>query len=254
MMEKRGISSDCLKLTAVLSMLIDHAGCVLVLNCLFPILQARGTYESGYAYFYWLLRIIGRTAFPIYCYLLTEGFLYTRNRKRYGARLFLFALLSEIPFDLAFYGRITFSYQNVFFTLLFGYLAIWIVDWCRKNVSTAVVKGLLESLIVLFFGGLAFLFWTDYSFAGIVLIVCFYFFGQKKGWLTLFLFCLSAGLLDPAYFADGFVVELFAFPAFFLIANNNHVRKMRMKYFFYLFYPVHLLLLAAMAVGLEHIL
>ena len=80
-MEKKCISQEMLKIIACVTMLLDHIGATMV---------------SGYG-----LRIIGRIAFPIYCFLLVEGFTYTRNKAKYAMRLFVFALISEVPFDLA---------------------------------------------------------------------------------------------------------------------------------------------------------
>ena len=79
---KKGISQEGLKILACLTMLLDHIGAVFV---------------RGYT-----LRIIGRIAFPIYCFLLVEGVLHTKNPRRYGLRLGIGLLLSEIPFDLLF--------------------------------------------------------------------------------------------------------------------------------------------------------
>ena len=89
-----------LKLIAVISMLLDHTG-----HVLFP----------GQIWF----RYVGRLAFPIYSFLLAEGFFHTKNLKSYMFRLLFFGIISEIPFDLAFYDTVfTFEHQNVFWTLL----------------------------------------------------------------------------------------------------------------------------------------
>ena len=120
--KQQGISGYWLKVIAVVSMLIDHTSAVILEQI--PGLEAP-------AFF---MRIIGRAAFPIYCFLLVEGFYHTRSRAKYAGRLFLFALISEVPFDLAFSRRMwDFSSNNVFFTLLFGLLVIWGVEGIKQK-------------------------------------------------------------------------------------------------------------------------
>ena len=104
MKQKVSISQEGLKLLACVTMLIDHIGAVF-----FPQFQ-------------WL-RIIGRLSFPIYCFLLAEGVHYTRNPAKYGLRLLLVAGLAELPYDLLFYGKLTWAKNSVMVTLLLGFLA-----------------------------------------------------------------------------------------------------------------------------------
>lgn len=117
---------------AVVTMLIDHIGAVIMTR----LLIRNGLYEAMVnqeAYTAWMgqnggmygicmaMRIIGRLAFPIYCFLLVEGFQKTHNVKKYLGRMFLFALISEIPFDLAFSGKAWYpAYQNVFLHCYWG--------------------------------------------------------------------------------------------------------------------------------------
>ena len=111
-----GLSSFALKCIALITMIIDHVGAIL-----YP--EAR------------VLRIIGRIAFPIYAFLVAEGFYHTKNVKKYMLRLLLFALVSEIPFDLALTGQILeFGHQNVFFTLFAGLL---LMELYSRQTSSA---------------------------------------------------------------------------------------------------------------------
>ena len=151
-----GISGYWLKLIAVISMLIDHTSAVILEQI--PGLEAP-------AFF---MRIIGRAAFPIYCFLLVEGFYHTRSRAKYAGRLFLFALISEVPFDLAFSRRMwDFSSNNVFFTLLFGLLVIWGVEGIKQKFvadvygeKAAAIRVILIIVTVAAGGFLALLFRT----------------------------------------------------------------------------------------------
>ena len=123
-----GISGSTLKIIALVTMLTDHIGAAIIEPVLIQKAERMhiqwGSYSDlilidktlGTAYI--AMRYIGRIAFPIFCFLLVEGFLHTRNVRRYAFRLFLFALISEIPFDLAFHHQLfCMDYQNVFFTL-----------------------------------------------------------------------------------------------------------------------------------------
>lgn len=111
------MSSTVLKLIAVITMLIDHIGLAV-----FP------QYAS--------MRYIGRLAFPLYCFLLTEGAVYTKNWLKYAGRLFLFAVLAEVPFDLVLMRTpASFYYQNVFWTLGAGLLIVrlWYLYGCMRG-------------------------------------------------------------------------------------------------------------------------
>ena len=118
--QKFGVSGSALKCIAMASMLTDHIGYVL-----FPQ--------------YLILRMIGRLAFPIYCFLLVEGAMHTGNIRKYEIRLLAFALISELPFDYAFYGGIRWESQNVFFTLLFGVLAIDLAQQSKNKLMVGLI-------------------------------------------------------------------------------------------------------------------
>ena len=136
---RKGLSGSTLKIIAVVTMLIDHIGAailarMMMVNGLGGIDQSDTTavmqwYSNNTTLFqvYQVMRSIGRIAFPIFCFLLVEGFEHTHDRKKYALRLGLFALISEIPFDLAFSSEVLeFQYQNVFFTLFIGMLTMWV--------------------------------------------------------------------------------------------------------------------------------
>lgn len=111
---------------AVITMLIDHAAVVFIENGILGgpfYYDFNAIWASPYLTMWWrvdkVMRSIGRLAFPIFCYLIVEGFLHTRDVKKYAARLLAFAFLSEIPFDLAAFGTWFYPYhQNVYFTVV----------------------------------------------------------------------------------------------------------------------------------------
>ena len=115
-----------------------------------------------------IYRIIGRIAFPIYCFLLVEGYLHTKDVKKYAIRLLIFALISEIPFDLAFYGMLSFYHQNVFFTLFIGLVTIHLLDNPNKYKYR-------KGLIYLFATILSIIAGVDYSLMGLIDILAFYY-------------------------------------------------------------------------------
>ncbi|HEX3076878.1 MAG TPA: TraX family protein [Lachnospiraceae bacterium] len=122
----RGISGSTIKLVAIFTMLIDHTAATI----LEKIISKNGMYDyysdNNILYnIYSLMRSIGRLAFPIFCFLLVEGLIHTRNKWKYALRMALFAVISEVPFDLAFANKpIFWGYQSVYFTLLIGLLVM----------------------------------------------------------------------------------------------------------------------------------
>ena len=255
---KRGISSAVLKNIAVVTMLIDHIGAVIVIRLLIQkglygamvdqeayiawVGQNRGMYGT-----YMAMRIIGRLAFPIYCFLLAEGFQKTHNVKKYLGRMLLFALISEIPFDLALSGRLwNTEYQNVFFTLFIGLMVIAglrLVDQRLAGTETwRKLAGVgLYAVIIVAGSVLALVLKTDYSFKGILAITVLYLFRSRRKaqvWAGVIVFLLMDGL------------EMIAALSFLLIWFYNGERGRQNKYFFYFFYPAHLLLLWLVCVAM----
>lgn len=203
-----------LKWIASISMLIDHIGAVLV---------------SPLTSMYWNMRLIGRLAFPLYCFLLVEGFGHTSNKLKYARNLFIFSLLSEIPFDLAFnHAFLEFSHQNVFITLFIGFLMMLVNEHWEKDMPW------LPFISLIFFGYLNAFLSADYGFYGILLIGALYI--SRKQRLLQGLAVLFLGLYQRTA----------SLSAVFIVLYNGQ-RGHQLKWFFYLFYPVHLLLLALIA-------
>ena len=217
------MSGSILKLVAMISMLIDHTAAATL-----RFMSMNATQVQVYN----LMRDIGRMAFPIYCYLLVEGFLHTTDVKKYLTRLGLFALLSEIPFDLAITGKVLeFGHQNVFFTLFLGLVSIWVVDFIQKK--RLPVTGYVVVFICLC---TAWMMHTDYAYTGVLVIIVMYLLRRKK----VLAFLAGCGLL-LLFYGTG---ELPALVGIIFVALYNGRRGLNLKYFFYLFYPVHLALLA----------
>ena len=263
-----GLSSSTLKIIAVVTMFIDHFTVVFEaqLNARFPFLLM----DNGLN----VLRAIGRLAFPLFAFMIAEGALRTHSRGKYLLRLGLFALISEVPFDIALYGIAprnlltleAFSHQNVFFTLFLGLLCIIVLDALNKiNLAP------LGMLFALFAGFVAeAVLTTDYGAMGVWVIFLFYLLLKAPRGVRIagvILACLALTVMlafrpevQEVRFVSGRVGHRFTFDvsalynsyefwAVFsspLILLYNGEKGVRLnKYFFYGFYPGHLLLLWA---------
>lgn len=254
---QRGLSGYCLKMIAVVTMFVDHTAATILLRMLEQMPSWGPISADNYAIWrrvYLFMRGIGRMAFPIYCYLLVEGFTHTRNRAKYALRLFVFALLSEVPFDMAFQKSFfDLSYNNVFLTLLIGLLTIWGIHEVRNYGRTdktseqfSFIEEILRGLfmIVITFAGCvaAELLHTDYGASGIIAIFILYLFYERR--LQGFgLMVLSLGLLAGE-------LEFVAFLMLIPMSYYNGTRGKQNKYFFYAFYPIHLLVLSLICLAL----
>lgn len=244
MRQKKGISGSTLKLIAIVTMFIDHTGAAILGRFMMEkgFMEISNSYdvnamivwmqENGTLYWvYMAMRMIGRVAFPIFCFLLVEGFQKTSNVGKYAMRLGMFALISEIPFDLAFKASwMDFSYQNVFFTLFMGLLTMIAVDYVNKMSLHKVLKVIASGAAIAAGAAIAEFMNTDYGAIGVLCIMALYVFRKKKVWQIV------AGCL-------AFVWEFTAPLAFIPIGFYNGKRGLKLKYVFYAFYPVHLLVL-----------
>ena len=221
---KKGLSQETLKLVACVTMLIDHTAVVFGLPM-------------------WL-RVIGRLAFPIYCFLLTEGMRHTRSEKRYLLRLLTGAVLSEPVYDLVLYpGSGVWLHQNVFWTLFLGGAMLWCMAKTRKTMG--------KIAIVVPFALAAQLMRASYGSSGIFMIALFALcreLPEEKGILTLGLLGIN-GLMDSAAISVvglAIPVQLFAVLALipiFLYSGEKRTKRKALCWAFYCFYPLHLLAL-----------
>ena len=228
------LDSNLLKLIAMIAMLIDHIG-----YCLFPEIL-------------WL-RYIGRIAFPIFAFQIVEGYFHTKNKNKYALRLFVFALLTEIPFDLGLnYVLLEFTYQNVLFTLLCGVLMIHHLERGLQR------KGHLKTIhfiIAIVFLSIPFFIKADYGYLGTLTIFVFYAANKMPeirylimlvGLSYLHIFdstsinvpFLFTNLQMPIQgYALGSIIPIFLY-------NGTQTKKLNtIRKIGYWFYPIHLLIL-----------
>ena len=223
----RFLSGSALKVLAMVSMLVDHTSKrVLVL---FPVFKKVLFSIGGHRVSWAVLGVtFGRLAFPIFAFLLVEGFVHTRDRFRYGRNLLLFAFLSEVPFDLC--RKLTPwdpTYQNVFFTLFISYLALCAYESYQDQPVKRAFCVLGLALVSM---GLL----CDYGPRGFALILTFYLMRSNALAYTAIGSCIltatwrSALAFIPINLYDG---------------SRGFIRGPILKYTFYLLYPAHLLLL-----------
>ncbi len=181
------------------------------------------------------MRGFGRLAFPIFCFLLTEGFVHTKNRTKYGINLFIFALISEIPYNLLNYGSITASEgMNVFFTLLFGYLGLCATEHFedrRDKLLLSLVGLLILSVIAN----------ADYGCNGYGFILLLYVLRENK---------LLQAVIGSCILSSSWVAGLAFIPINLYNGERGFIKGKAAKYAFYAIYPVHMLILYLIKVSL----
>ena len=230
MMDKP-FSSSILKIIAIISMTIDHMGVILI----YPKINLMPDEAKKLYYLYIATRIIGRIAFPIFAFLIAEGALKTANIKKYLSRLLLFALISEIPYDIATNGRIfDMGSQNIFWTLAAGLGMIMLI---KNKKYTGKLKAIILSVSLCVVSS-----FLSFSLGGIMLILSFYIFRYdvkrliRSVFISTFIMTMTSSLLQ--------LFSLLAGPFIYLY---NGKRGGVNKYLFYAYYPLHLLVLFLIA-------
>ena len=235
----KGLTGSTLKWIAIVTMFIDHVAATILVRIILS-----GGYSEEMMQIYKIMRTIGRVAFPIFCFLLVEGFLHTRNVYKYIGRMAGFVLLTEIPYDLAFSACFpSWEDQSVMLTLLIGLLTMWGCSLIERKWPTNYLGQWIGFALCLAMGmQVAYLLNTDYAYRGVLSIMAMYFFRRERNLQVL------AGAIT-------FLWEPWALVAFPLIYLYNGQRGMKMKYFFYAFYPLHLLLFYAISfiLGIHYI-
>ena len=231
-----GLTSNMLRILAMAFMICDH-------------LWAKVVPGNDW------MTYVGRMTFPIFAFMISEGFIHTSNLKKYILRLLAFAVISEIPFNLFYGGSWFYPYhQNVMFTLLFGLLAIMLIDKAKKNRDAkTIVK---SALLVILLGIASFICFVDYGFLGFLIIIMFYLFRNFPfAWLAQ----LAAMVIINCELFEGqfIVVDLFGksfefatqgFAVFSLIpiwlyGGRKGKSSKIMQYGFYAFYPLHMIII-----------
>ncbi|WP_455258411.1 TraX family protein [Peptoniphilus asaccharolyticus] len=235
-MKKDLFSSSTLKIIAMVCMLIDHVAAGIVNNGFYDV-TLLGMNSSEISH---IMRSIGRIAFPIFLFLLIEGFNRTRDVKKYILRLLIFAFISEIPFNMALRGSVfDISSQNVYFELFL----ILAMLYCLKTFEDkfkGFSKILVRFIIIGAFALISEVIKADYGVYGIVAAAIMYAFSSSREARAL--------SIIPAFAFEMFMPAVFlASP---LVYFYNGKRGINLKYVFYAFYPLHLILIGIIRMNL----
>ena len=234
-MKKSLIDRGGLKIIAISAMLIDHIG--YEFTAFMPDVL------------YWTFRGIGRIAFPIFCFMLAEGILHTSNKFKYCLRLFVFALISEIPFNLMSSTHLFYPKgQNVLFTLFIAAVSIITADICLRQNDK--ILGYISAVFILTLGSLAAHFLrSDYGIIGIIYPSIFFFLHRDRT-LSCIVFAFFSFLYSLSHILDhsntfGYITlfSIVSTVPILLYSGKNSVSGKFQKYFFYIFYPLHMLII-----------
>lgn len=254
------LSGNQIKMIAVVCMFIDHFWAVfyttfsrLVNN---PMLQAGLMTPEQMEILlgiYNFFRSIGRIAFPLFCFAFAEGYAHTHSKGRYLLRLALFALISEVPFDITFqfgggpegwseeiarYWPMHWRYQNVFFTFLMAFSGLWLMEKTSALIKWKPLAFLLQCGVAFVACYLAeFKVRGDYDGFGVFFIFVAYFLRKNR------IVQIAGLILATVLFNPGCEPIPFAIALVLMLLYNGQRGQRNLKYFFYWFYPVHIALL-----------
>ncbi|MCR5383029.1 MAG: conjugal transfer protein TraX [Saccharofermentans sp.] len=219
----RILDGTVLKIIAMVSMVFDHAGDMFFPDVLWP-------------------RMIGRLAMPLFAFCITEGYIHTRDKKKYLFRMGIFALVSEVPFDLAFEGKVSLNHQNIMLTFFMSILALMLFDLVRGKINEdtgrySIGKTILGSLVIIGTAAVAILIKADYTIFAVISVFLFYLFKDTKHFIRTGVGVAFLALTRTmGYYCT---TGLSIIP---LLLYNGKKGK-GLKWLFYAFYPGHLMLL-----------
>ena len=234
----KGLNSFHLHILAMALMLCDHLGATL-----FPQQE-------------WMT-CIGRMAFPIFAFLIAEGYFHTSNVRKYIGRMFLFAVISEIPFNLIYGSSVFYPFhQNVLWTFLIGLLSILACEKAKAFKKPWMTWGSIFVILLCDYilGSIAM---VDYFGAGVLMVLTFYFFRKRNWWCLLgqivCLAVLNIQVLGSYFYTvtiAGYEIKimqqgfaLLALIPIWLYRGKQGYHSKAFQYICYAFYPVHLLVL-----------
>ncbi|MBR6159494.1 MAG: hypothetical protein IKQ40_04255 [Lachnospiraceae bacterium] len=228
------LSCNALKIIACISMLIDHTSYGILHNYMLVHSTELGPAEfSRLQTIYEIGQGIGRIAFPIFCFFLVEGFMRTRSVKKYAIRLAVFALISELPFDLGLFGLVMKNdHQNIILSFFIALMMLSVIRYFENNTLalSPFVRWLAIICTIIAFSDIAVVLHTDYSWKCMLLAAVLYFTRSDRP------VRLVAGAAAVSW-------EKYAPISFLLLCFYDPDVRPRFKYAFYVFYPLHLIII-----------
>lgn len=242
---KKPFTGSDLKLIAIIAMLIDHIAHTIVYKLYLEAIMVNGVYMMGDSrpkeamkiyLIYMVMRSIGRLTYPIFAFMLVEGFLHTRNLKKYSFRLLIFALISEVPYNLAnSRSIIDLGSRNIMWSLLIGLIMLYFIQNTEKYDKKKRI--LLTIGYILIAEAITFVIQAN-AIGGVLLIAFLYIFKNKPKWLFI------SGAIALSIMALNFMwIQMFGLTTFVLFRYYDGTVGKGNKYLFYIFYPAHLLVL-----------
>lgn len=224
---KKFLSNFDLKIIAIITMTIDHNGAIM-----YPNID--------------IFRIIGRISFPIFAFLLVEGFKHTRNKLKYFLRLILFAIITQPIYDYTFNNH----ELNILFTFSLSFLLLSSLEFIKKIINkyskvieNYLYKTVFYSLIYILFTLFSIILNVDYQALGISLVFIFYL--VPNLYLSFLLYLLAVTFLATN------TIQFYSLLSFLFIYMYNGEKGKNIKYFFYLYYPLHFLILSLISKNLK---
>ena len=235
----KGLSANALKIIAAISMVIDH-----VTYCFITAPESYKVELDTQDIIWYIGRGIGRSAFIIFAFLLVEGYFHTKNLKKFLIRLFILAVISEAPFDYM-CGKLNskefFDIQNVVFLFFIGLIMIYVLEFLQKTYyeRSQLSFYLFSGLVCAFGCTAALVLKVDYGIIGMLLIFVFYYFrnGGRKLVAAVAVWSVVCIFLEHQLEWAGLIALI---P---IVKLYNGTRGKGLKWFFYVFYPLHLLLI-----------
>lgn len=226
------LNKNQMKYIAIIAMLIDHIGMLFV-----PVSTPLGA----------IMRFIGRLTAPTMCLFIAEGYTHTSDKRKYGSRLFIFALISQLAYDFM-HGHFLKADFNMIFTLFLAFLALVCVD----KIDNITLKFL--SVIGITFVSQ----WGDWGVTAVVWTVMFYLLSEDKNKQAIGFVLISGAYfiktaiaymrMDASWYSVAVHLGLFLFIPLLYCYNGEGGKKNRFsKWFFYIFYPLHMVILKIIA-------